>query len=66
MPLLNEQQLKIKEENYKRRECVEKLESVTKHLSKKLKADFGGLSKPKVNNLKETNDENSLLNFDQF
>ncbi len=45
---------------------MEKLESVTKNLSKKLKADFGGLSKPKVNNLKETNDENSLLNFDQF
>ena len=50
--MLNEQQLKIKEENAKRRECLEKLESVTKHLSKKLKADFGGLSKPKVNNLK--------------
>jgi hypothetical protein len=52
VPLLNEQQLKIKEENARRRECLEKLENVTKHLSKKLKADFGGLSRPIVNNLK--------------
>jgi hypothetical protein len=52
-PLLNVQQLRIKEENARRRECLEKLDKITKHLSKKLKADFGGLSKKKVNKLKQ-------------